>query len=278
MIGFDKTKCRKCSSEVKNGDSICCSICNVWHHLHCSGLSRKEFLQHTKNKNLFWECSKCVVYRCGKCSRVLGKCVCILCNCCNKWFHKRCSLLENDKFVKLGQCEEPWFCLECMTNNLPFYALNEKKVKQMFNVPTKKLEKAIEGIPWCKICNKKNFHLSTAIKCQQCNHLNHKKCSKNVKNTNSTCRECLAEALPFARIDLDELLEVSFNSNFDCKFLQKRKQNKTIDTITKKLLNLQELNFNKNLEYVNSDPNANIADPVNFNYYETHASINSKII
>ena len=107
MIDFDKTKCRKCSSEVKNGDSICCSICNVWHHLHCSGLSREEFLQHTRNKNLFWECPKCVVYRCGKCSRVLGKCGCILCNCCNKWFHKRCSLLENDKFVKLGQCEEP---------------------------------------------------------------------------------------------------------------------------------------------------------------------------
>ena len=60
MIGSDKTKCCKCSSEVKNGDSICCSICNVWHHLHCSGLSREEFLQHTRNKNLYWywECLK----------------------------------------------------------------------------------------------------------------------------------------------------------------------------------------------------------------------------
>ena len=129
MTGSDKTKCRKCSSEVKNGYSICCSVCNVWHHFRCSGLSREEFLQHTRNKNLFWECPKCVVYRCGKCSRVLGKCGCILCNCCNKWFHKRCSLLENDKFVKLGQCEEPWFCLECMTSNPPFYALDEKKLK-----------------------------------------------------------------------------------------------------------------------------------------------------
>ena len=78
MIGSDKTKCCKCSSEVKNGDSICCSICNVWHHLHCSGLSREEFLQHIRNKNLYWECPKCVVYRCGKCSRFLGKCGCIL--------------------------------------------------------------------------------------------------------------------------------------------------------------------------------------------------------
>ena len=95
-----------------------------------------------------------------------------------------------------------------------------KKVKKLFNKPTKKLEKAIQEIPWCKICNKKNIHLSTAIKCQHCNHLNHKKCSKNVKNTNSTCQECIAEGFPFARTDLDELPEISFSSNFDCKCLK----------------------------------------------------------
>ena len=93
IMSSDKTKCRKCKSEVKNGDSICCSVCNVWHHLQCSGLNKEEFLQHTKNKNLFWECPKCIVYHCGKCSRILGKCGCILCNSCNKWFHKKCSLL-----------------------------------------------------------------------------------------------------------------------------------------------------------------------------------------
>ena len=98
--------------------------------------------------------------------------------------------MDNDKFVKLGQCEEPWFCLECMTNNLPFHTLDEKKVKKLFNIFTKKPEKTIEGIPQCKICRKKNIHLSTAIKCQYCNHLNHKKCSKNVKNINFVCQEC----------------------------------------------------------------------------------------
>ena len=222
-----------------------CSICNVWHHLCCSGLSKEEFLQQTRNKNFFWECPKCVVYRCGKCSRVLGKCSCILCNCCNKWFHKKCSLPENNKFSKLSQCEEPWFCLECMTNNLPFYALNETKTKKLFNIPTKKLEKVPEGIPWCKICNKKNIYLSTAIKCQYCNHLNHKECSNNVKNNNNTCQECLAEMFAFSRINFDELLEISFKSNFDCKCLKNHKQYQTRKLSTKKLLNLHELNFNK---------------------------------
>ena len=44
-----------------------------------------------------------------------------------------------------------------------------------------------------------------------------------------------------------------------------------MNTSTKNLLNLNKLNLNKNHKYVNRDPNANIADPVNFNYYETHA-------
>ena len=75
----------------------------------------------------------------------------------------------------------------------------------------------------------------------------------------------------FARIDLDEILEISLNSNFDCKCLKNHKKTQTMNTSTKKLLNLQELNFKKTPKYANSDPNASIANPVNFNYYETHA-------
>ena len=75
---------------------------------------------------------------------------------------------------------------------------------------------------------------------------------------------------PFSRIDFDELLEISFNSSFDCKCLKNHKQYQTRKLSTKKLLNLQELNFNKNPKYAKSDPNGNITDPVNFNYYEPH--------
>ena len=107
----------------------------------------KNFCNILETKSSSGDAPKCFVYRCGKCSRVLGKCGCILCNCCNKWFRKRCSLLEKDKFVKLGQCEEPWFCLECMTNDVRFYALDEKKVQKMFNIPTKKTGKSNRGDP-----------------------------------------------------------------------------------------------------------------------------------
>ena len=58
----------------------------------------------------------------------------------------------------------------------------QKKNKKLFNIPLKNAEKTVEVTPWCKICNKKNNFLSTALQCQYCNHLNHKKCSNNDKN------------------------------------------------------------------------------------------------
>ena len=54
-------------------DNICCSSCTVWHHLKCSGLSKTEFENHTKNKSVYWSCPDSVVYRCGKCAKVIGK-------------------------------------------------------------------------------------------------------------------------------------------------------------------------------------------------------------
>ena len=73
----------------------------------------------------------------------------------------------------------------------------KKEVKKLFNIPSENLGKAIEKIPWCKICNKNNIYLSAAIKCQHCNHLNHKKCSKTVKNTKSACQECFFGGISF---------------------------------------------------------------------------------
>ena len=65
--------CRQCKRKVGKGDSICCFCCSVWYHLKCSGLSKTEFENHPKNKNLYWSCPDCLVYRCGKCVKIIGK-------------------------------------------------------------------------------------------------------------------------------------------------------------------------------------------------------------
>ena len=43
-----------------------------------------------------------------------------------------------------------------------------------------------------------------------------------------------------------------------------------LEILKKRLLNLQELNFNKNPVHVNKDLIGSIADPVNLSYYRTH--------
>ena len=109
------------------------SCCSVWHHLKCSGLSKTEFENHTKNKNLYWSCPDCVVYRCGKCAKVIGKKQeCIFCDCCNKWLHKKCSLLETNIFETLGDSNEPWFCWDCLKNNISCISLDSTKIQRLF--------------------------------------------------------------------------------------------------------------------------------------------------
>ena len=70
---LDPNMCRQCKRKVGKGDSTCCSCCSVWHQLKCSGLSKTEFENNTKNKSLYCYCPDCVVYRGGKQAQVIGK-------------------------------------------------------------------------------------------------------------------------------------------------------------------------------------------------------------
>ena len=97
------------------------------------------------------------MYKCGKCTKIISKKQsCILCESCNKWIHKKCSLLGNQDFEIASKNNEPWFCWDCIKNNIPFATLEPKKIANLFEIP-KKASKNVEisGIPWCKQCNKK---------------------------------------------------------------------------------------------------------------------------
>ena len=115
--------CSKCNQNVGNENSIFCTTCNIWHHLECSRLDNKEFLEYITNRSLRWVCEKCSVYRCDECIKVIGKKQeCIFCNSFEQWSHRKCSLLAKKDFDKIGHSEEPWFCWNCRKENKPFQA------------------------------------------------------------------------------------------------------------------------------------------------------------
>ena len=75
---------------------------------------------------------------------------------------------------------------------------------------------------------------------------------------------------PFAEIDLRDLIDLSFNSNYICSCLENNKLKNNSEDFMNKIINLKELNFDKNQSYSNKDPNDHVIDPTNFSYYLTH--------
>ena len=167
---LDPNTCCQCKRKVGKGDSICCSCCSVWHHLKCSGLSKTEFENHTKNKNLYWSCPDCVVYRCEKYVKVIVKNQeCIFCECCNKWFHKKCSVLETNVFETLSNSNEPWFCWDYLKNNISCISLDSTKIQRLFGtLPKQTTISESSGIPFCRTCNRKNSQPKSGLECVQC--------------------------------------------------------------------------------------------------------------
>ena len=164
--------------------------------------------------------------------------------------------------------------MSCTQDNLTFFSLYQKKIAKLFfnkeKLKKNKLEINKNGKSFCPICKKTNKHIISATKYTQCNYLIHQKCKKSFESfENFICSECNSENFLFFEINNNDLLENYFNSNFSCKCHTNR--NMTINPEKDvKLLNLKELNFQKDSHYAQLDPDEHIDDPTEFKYYTTH--------
>ena len=127
-MASNNENCRKCLKTIK-GDSICSSTCNKWYHFKWSNLKKEVFKQDTKNDKLIWNCDKCVLFKCGTCYKTIkSNQNCIECDCSKKWIHLKCPGLDINTFKFLGNSNEPWFCMSCTQDNIPFFSLDKKKI------------------------------------------------------------------------------------------------------------------------------------------------------
>ena len=154
--------------------------------------------------------------------------------------------------------------------NLPFLTLDTQKFNKLFEIPKAAKNKDNQGVQWCKICDKKNYHAHNGIKCIHCKHKIYKICSKIQNPHNFVCASFLTETFPFTQIENFELEKLSFNSNFICSCLQKDSYSNIHENYLSNTLNLKELTFNKNRHYSVKDHNVNVTDPTCFKYYLNH--------
>ena len=71
----------------------------------------------------------------------------INCDTCGKYFHVKCSGTSKKVFLNLKALNESWLCLNCLTNELPFYDLdNNDLYLEIKNTPIQKSD-SVNSMP-----------------------------------------------------------------------------------------------------------------------------------
>ena len=82
----------------------------------------------------------------------------INCDLCKDWVHHKCSKLTVNQFNKYGQTDVPFFCSNCVAENIPFSKLSKQKLDKL-NVDdsqvneTTSMAKPTLDCTYCVVCN-----------------------------------------------------------------------------------------------------------------------------
>ena len=100
-----------------------------------------------------------------------------------------------------------------------------------------------EKICWCKISNKKNNPPKNGLTCCYCKYVTHKKCAIYKAANKFTCSECQSDMFPLTNIQDHDMLDLTFNSNFQCICLENQVQTSNREEPIQKLPSFKQLNF-----------------------------------
>ena len=82
----------------------------------------------------------------------------------------------------------------------------------------------MKKICWHKICNKKNNYPENGLTCCYCKYVTHKKCAIYKAANKFICSECQSDMFPFTNIQDHDMLDLKFNSDFQCICLENQVQ------------------------------------------------------
>ena len=155
--------------------------------------------------------------------------------------------------------------------------------------PTSQPSDSTALLPDCSVCSNLIKKPKCSIPCPTCRHLVHKKCSiltpyqiQILKHQSNIweCPTCTKDKFPFSEIEDDEILTLSFNSNWSCNCQKQRPSLPDEKTLTdfKLLLSKQNQNdsscsnFSGDTEF-DEQFDAHHSLKPDFKYYETHCYV-----
>ena len=56
---------------------------------------------------------------------------CIYCEICDQWLHFKCSKISRSNFISLSKSNEPFFCFNCLAQEIPFSLISNKEFKNL---------------------------------------------------------------------------------------------------------------------------------------------------
>ena len=146
--------CKYCLKAVlDNCNCIYCEICNSWCHIKCIKMSLSRLKELSESKDPFY-CNSCLSHELPFClltTRTFDVTVnctpdvsinkfkfpcklckqacksnqnCIYCEICKMWIHVKCSALSLSQFKSYTTNTLPYFCSDCIFDNLPINCLD----------------------------------------------------------------------------------------------------------------------------------------------------------
>ena len=226
---------------------------------------------------------------CQKCLNTTEDTKSICCDNCNSWFHVNCSrLTQRDFEFFTANPNDIWFCYICLKDILPFQTLSDNAFKALITFVTRKsylvqkqiISKESNYNKICSVCNKSIYgaSLKKAIPCQTCMCLIHRRCSRlkpwEAANLSQiiqqwSCAKCQQSTFPFADINDEDMLALTFNSNFSCPCQVRHTESNDYNLLGK--LELCKLNLKEHDYLFDNDIDNHAKFHTNFDFYSTHA-------
>ncbi len=287
-VKYKPISCAECLRRVSQKTGVTCSLCQHTLHPRCTKLNKQE-LHRVQNNPSQYICNFCQNFKCGKCNKAVHRTVNALqceADTCGTWFHLKCTKISLPQYNEFNRDHDspPWFCTDCLC--APFFSINNNDLKNILfdsklEKHTRKILKSNEFKNNCPICTRKiaSDKIAKALPCFSCHSLTHRKCSglSNYELNNSEpqdlahwqCTKCHQDAFPCINISDEELIAMSFNSNFDCKCQT------TCDNLAfRKSLILDLSKFKQDKMTDGPDPDCHLEHAfdinIEFDYYNTH--------